>query len=50
MAISDAARQTKQDLSISGCQKQDPLILFNFKANTERILTLASAGEGAVLA
>ena len=50
MAISDAAMQIKQDVSISGCRKQDPLILFNFKANTERILTLAAAGEGAVLA
>ena len=52
MAISDAARQTKQNVSLSGCRKQDPLILLNFKANTERILTLAAvpAGEDAVLA
>ena len=52
MAISDAVRQTKQNVSLSGCRKQDPLILLNFKANTERILTLAAAtaGEDAVLA
>ena len=52
MAISDAVRQTKQNVSLSGCRKQDPLILLNFKANTERILRLAAAtaGEDAVLA
>ena len=52
MAISAAARQTKRDVSLSGCRKQDPLLLLNFKDNTERILTLAAgtAGDDAVLA
>ena len=52
MAISDAARQTKKTVSLSGCRKQNPLILLNIKANTERILTLAAfatADEDAVL-